>query len=186
MIFAIKATGSDNLINHKLKWPPLRNPQKLPQPKLLLPRRLSPTRRDVVRPSQSTSTVSSSRFTPRLVSPRSQCQSWTPSSTTSSRRLPLNPPALFATTRSTLSHPERFKPLSDFFFPESSPNTPSLKVPRLSPNTPAHDLCSDLNYISLFNRPKLNLFFVHFFIFHHSSILKSMLLCVWTNFWLFL
>merc|ERR1712098_610238 len=39
------------------------------------------------------------------------------------------------TTRDTLSHPEKSRPLSDSSCQESSPSTPSLKEPRLSPNS---------------------------------------------------
>ena len=49
-------------------------------------------------------------------------------------------PVLASTTREKLFLPEKSRPLSVYFFQESSPSTQSLKVPRLSPSTRLHPL----------------------------------------------
>ena len=135
----IKTLIHFNSLRH-LKWHQQKNQDALLQQKsqhqLRKPLLIE---RDVVKPSQYISTVSSNRFIPRPVSPRSPCQSWTPSSMTSLRRLPASHPVSFATTKSTLYHPEKYRLLSVFSYLVSLLNTPSQKEPRLSPNIPVHD-----------------------------------------------
>jgi hypothetical protein len=54
--------------------------------------------------------------------------------------LPLNPQNLLDTTRSKLSHQEKSKPPSDFFFQENLPSTPSQREPKPSLNIqPTHE-----------------------------------------------
>merc|ERR1719263_1841859 len=65
----------------------------------------------------------------------------------SSRKLPLKPPDSSDITRDTPSHQEKSRQLSDFFFQESLPSMPSLRVPRPLPNSPQtheNDLSCDI------------------------------------------
>ena len=102
------------------------------------PPRRSPPRERAREPNHTalTSTRSWSRFTLTLVSPREECPSWTPSSTISSSALLLRLPALPDTTRRPPFLPARSKPLSDSYYLESLPSTPSLREPRPSPSSP--------------------------------------------------
>ena len=111
--------------------------QEEPPPRNPLSRKseLLPAEREEPRASLSTSTESSNKCTPRLVSPRSPWASWTPSSTMSSKESPVNHPNSSDTPRDALSLPARSRPPSDSSSPENSPATPSLKAPRPSPNT---------------------------------------------------
>ena len=84
--------------------------------------------------SQYISTEYWNKFTQKLESQRDPCPSWTHSSTISSRKSPLNHQNLLDTTRSKLSHQEKSKPPSDFFFQENLPSTPSQREPKPSPN----------------------------------------------------
>ena len=88
-------------------------------------------------PTLSTSTKSWDRFTQTPVFPARPCPSWTASSTTFSKELPPKHPDWPTTTRDLPSHLGRSKPLYVFCCQENWPSTPSAKVQRQSPSTPA-------------------------------------------------
>ena len=128
------------------------NPEETPQPRRLQ----SEDIRREQRPSPSISTESWSKCIQRPVSPRDPCPSWTPSSTTSSRKSPMSLPNSWDITRNILFHPERSKPQLDSSSQESLPSTPSLREPRLSPNTQATESEVDINYVQTSNNIFLN------------------------------
>ena len=75
-----------------------------------------------------------------MVSQARPWESWTASSTTSSRSLPRNLLDLPVTTRSPPSLQGKFRPRSGLCCPVNWPSTPSLRVPRLSPSSLALEL----------------------------------------------
>ena len=92
------------------------------------------------KPSLFTSTKSSSKFTPTLVSPRKPWTSWTLSFMILSTELPLKVQSSSDSTREELSHPERSNLLLSSFFQVNSQDMLSQREPRLSPSTSNNDL----------------------------------------------
>ena len=101
--------------------------------------------------SQSTFTKFWSKYTQTLVSHQKLWWSWTLLFLTSSKESLVKPQNLPNTTRDQPSHHVRSKLLSDFSFQVNWLNTPSLKVPRLSPSTlPPNKFSTYFNNSALF------------------------------------
>ena len=83
----------------------------------------------------STSTKCWNKFTPTLEFLQKLCPSWTLSWTIFLKEFPPKLAVWLTTIKEAPSHPERFRLLLDCFYPVNLPSTPSVKVPRLSPNT---------------------------------------------------
>jgi hypothetical protein len=114
----------------KLKWKPL-NPTVTEKPE-----------EEESRPSPSTSTRCSSKYTPTLVSQRKPWTSWTHSFMTPSTESPLKDQSWLDSTKEELSLPVKFNPLSSSSSPENLLDTPCLREPKLSLNTSNNDILS--------------------------------------------
>ena len=139
-------------INWKLKRKNIkchqRHQERIPQkPK----NQKSQEKRKELSHSQSISTEYWNKFTQKLESQRDPCQSWTHSSTISSKKSQLSHQNSWDTTRSKPSHPEKSKLQLDFFFQENLLNTPFQREPKLLLNIqPTHEYrFYECYYISL-------------------------------------
>ena len=116
---------------NKIKWP------REPLPLKLLTRK---PEEEELKPSPSISTKSSSKSTQTSESQRKPWTSWTPSSTTLSTESPLKDQSSLDSTREELFHLVKSNQLSSSSSQENSPDTPSLKEPKPSPNTFKYDI----------------------------------------------
>ncbi len=115
----------------QIKWP------REPLPLKLLTRK---PEEEELKPSPSISTRSSSKSTQTSESQRRPWTSWTLSSTTLLTESPLKAQNSSDSTREELSHLVKSNLPSSSSSQENSPDTPSLKEPKPSPNTSNNDI----------------------------------------------
>ena len=137
------------------KWP------KEPLLLKLLTRKLE---EEELKPSQSISTRSSSKSTPTSESQRKPWTSWTLSFTTLSTESPLKDQSSSDSTREELSHHDKFNLPSSSSSQENSPDMPSLKELKPSPNTSKYDI------VLAFNLCIISSFFLYFYLNLHSCL----------------
>jgi hypothetical protein len=130
------------------------------------------------KPSPSTSTRCSSKYTPTSVSPRKPWTSWTLSFMILSTELPLKDPSSSDSTREELSHPEKSNLLSSLSSPENSPDMLSPKEPKPSPNTFNNDL---IELIILVSTSSHLIHLCPFLLLRPSSKIQSSKLTAWRN-----